>query len=206
MLRKQLRKIRSKRGIIRSAIDVNTWRAKPPTVDEVRPAHCVACKVASRVVGEPLSVHGHGTVERQINGPPAPNDKPRMLVVVVRRFQCQRCRAVMTVVPREVLHGVLYAASAVGLALFLYGVEGLSARAVRARLSLFPAQDASTPGWPTLRRWISRAESLWRLHRAPLPNASTRRRAERVAMELVAHAQIADEAVIRVFDGAVHAP
>lgn len=174
-------------------------------MDEARPAHCVACRVASRVLGEPLAVHGHGTVARQIRGPPVVGGKPDTDVVEARRFECQRCGAVMTVVPRDVLHGTLYAASAIGLALFLYGVERLSARAVRARVSLFPAQDASTPGWPTLRRWIARASSLWRLSRPPLPNASTRQSAERVAMELVTHACVAGETAIRVFDGAMRA-
>ena len=205
MLRTLLRKIRSKHGIIRSTLDVNTWRARPPTVDEVRPAHCVACKVASRVVGEHFAIHGHGFVQRQIRGPPSTDGTPTTDVIAVRRFECQRCGTVMTVVPREVLRGVLYAASAIGLALFLYGVEGLSARKVRERVSVFPALDASTPGWPTLRRWIARAESLWRMERAPLPSASTRQRAERAAMQLVAHAQVAGELAMRAFDGAVRA-
>lgn len=174
-------------------------------MDEARPAHCVACKVASRVAGERLAVHGHGTAERQIRGPPSVDGKPTIEIVDVRRFECQRCGAVMTVVPREVLHGVLYAASAIGLALLLYGLDKRSARAVRARVSIFPALDASTPGWPTLRRWIARAESLWRLERTSLPHASTRQRAERAAMQLVAHAQVAGEMAIRVFDGAVRA-
>lgn len=174
-------------------------------MDEVRPAHCVACKAASRVVGESLAIHGHGFVQRQIRGPPTVDGRPTTDVIDVRRFECQRCGAVMTVVPREVLRGVLYAASAIGLALFLYGVDGLSARKVRERVSVFPAQDASTPGWPTLRRWIARAESLWRLERAPLPNGSTRQRAERAAMQLVAHAPIAGKLAICAFDGAVRA-
>lgn len=174
-------------------------------MDEARPAHCVACKVASRVLGEPLAVHGHGTVSRQIRGPPTADGAPETSVVDVRRFECQRCGAVMTVVPREVLHGVLYAASAIGLALLLYGVDGLSARAVRARVCIFPALDVSTPGWPTLRRWIARASSLWRMERPPLPNASTRQLAERAAMELVTHAQAVGEAAVRVFEGAVRA-
>lgn len=174
-------------------------------MDDVRPAHCVACKVASRVVGEPLAVYGHGMSERQIRGPPTIDGTPTTDVIDVRRFECQRCGAVMTVVPREVLRGMLYAASAIGLALYLYGVDDLSARAVRARVSVFPALDASTPGWPTLRRWIARAESLWRLERASLPSASTRQRAERAAMQLVTHAQIAGEMAMRVFDGAARA-
>ena len=206
MLRnKVVKKVRSKHGIIRCQIDVKSWAANPPGVSDARPARCVACRVASRVHGEPLAVHGHGVVSRQIRGPPAVSGKPEVIVIDARRYQCQRCDAVMTVVPREVLHGMLYAASVIGLALFLYGVEGHSARAVRARLSIFPALDASTPGWPTLRRWIARAASLWRLNRPPLPNASTRQRAERAAMELVAHAQIADEIALRAFDGAVRA-
>jgi hypothetical protein len=162
----------------------------------------VGCKAPSRVVGEPLAIHGHGLVQRQIRGPPTTDGAPTTEVVGVRRFRCQRCGAVMTVVPREVLHGVLYAASAIGLALFLHGVEKLSARAVRARVSVFPALDASTPGWPTLRRWMARAESLWRLERAPLPGTSTRQRAERAAAQLVGYAQVAGDMATRAFDGA----
>lgn len=205
MLRNKLEKVRSNHGIIRSEIDVKSWVASLPSVSDVRPARCIACHVASRVVGERLAVHGHGTVLRQVRGPPTADGKPEVVVVLARRYECQRCSAVMTVAPRGVLHRMWYAASVIGLALFLYGVEGQSARAVRARLSTWPALDASTPGWPALRRWIARSSSLWRLVRPPLPNASTRQHAERAAMELVTHAQVAGEATLRVFDGAVRA-
>lgn len=203
MLRNKLEKVRSNHGIVQSEIDVKSWLASLPSVSDVRPAHCVECHAASRVVGERLAVHGHGTVERQVCGPLTPEGKPKVVIVLARRYQCQRCSAVMTVVPRGVLHRMWYAASAIGLALFLYGVEGLSAAAVRARLSTWPAQDASMSGWPALRRWITRAWSLWSLARQVLPDASTRQQAERAAMELVAHAQIAGDATSRVFDGAV---
>lgn len=205
MLRIKVNRKRSNHGIIRSTIAVKAWLTNPPSVSDVRPAHCIGCGVASRVIAEPLAVHGHGLVSRQIRGPPKVDGRPEVTDVDARRYECQRCGAVMTVLPREVLHGMLYAASAIGLALFLYGVTGQSARAVRERVSIFPALDASTPGWPTLRRWIARVSSLWRLSRPSLPNASTRQQAERAAMELVTHAQIAGEAVLCVFDGAVRA-
>lgn len=206
MLRKQrLKKVRSKHGIVVSEIDVKSWLADLPTVSQVRPARCASCGVASRPHGGNLAVHGHGLVSRQIRGPPDVDDKSEIVVVEVRRYECQRCGAVMTVVPRGVLHGMLYAAQAIALALFLYGVEARCAREIRARLCAWPAIGASATGWPSLRRWIARASSLWRSIRPSLPKASTRQRAERAAMTLVAHAQIGGDDVARVFDGAVRA-
>jgi hypothetical protein len=147
-------------------------------------------------------LHGHGVVERQIRGPPSPDAAPAVVVVHARRFRCQACSAVMTVVPREVLAGFWYAAPAIALALMLHGIEQRSARAVRGRVCAWPSGGAV--GWPTLRRW-ARSPSLWRSIRVAPANWSTRQRAERIATTLAASALVEGELALRVLDGAVRA-
>jgi hypothetical protein len=147
-------KDRSGGSVIQSALDIKAWQQNPPTVEQVRPARCVQCGAASCRVGYPLQLHGHGTRERQVRGPSAP-DKPAVLVVIMaRRYRCVVCGAVPLVVPREVLARRSYSASAIGLALALWGLLLLAPREVRRRCS--PATivgDAAATGWATLRRW-----------------------------------------------------
>ena len=151
-------KERSGGSVIQSALDIKAWQQNPPTVEQVRPATCVQCGAASSRVGQPLQLHGHGTRERQVRGPSAP-DKPAVLVVIkARRYRCVVCGAVPLVVPREVLARRSYSASAIGLALALWGLLLLPAREVRRRCS--PATilgDAAATGWATLRRWTRAA-------------------------------------------------
>ena len=111
----------------------------------------------------------------------------------------------MTVVPREILPRMLFAATAIALALALFGLEGRSARAVRTAVS--PLRRVGTPegGWKTMHRWIARAPSLWACIRKAPHEASSRMRAERAATTLAGHAA-ADTSLIRAaFAGAVHA-
>ena len=175
-------------GIIRSKIDVNTWLARAPTSSEVRPARCTCCGAAGRPTGGKLAIHGHGVRERQVRGPPKSGHRSAIVVVQVRRYQCQQCGAVMTVVPRAVLARMLYAATAIGLALALYGFEGKSAGEVRGAVSAWPVIGPSSTGWKTLRRWITRASTLWACVRESPASFTTRQRAERAAATLMAHA------------------
>lgn len=204
MLRTELQYARSNKGIIRSKIDVKTWVTSPPTVSEARPSSCTSCRAASRPTGEQLVVRGHGVCHRQIRGPPTVDGAPTIIVVVVRRYRCRACGAVMTVVPREVLPGFWYAAPAIAVALALYGVQGASAREVRRRVCAWPIVGTST-GWPSLRRWIRRSSSLWRCVRASPAQWSTRQRAERAATIVAAHAEQHGDLVERAFAGAAHA-
>ena len=73
-------------------------------------------------VGAPLVLHGHGTREREIRGPVAPGQPPVSVLVTVRRYQCQPCRVVLTVVPRSMLARRRYSAAAIAFALALWGL------------------------------------------------------------------------------------
>jgi len=124
-------------------------------------------------------------------------------VFLGRRYECQRCGAVMTVVPCEVLPRILFGASAIALAIALYALGGQSAREVRAAVSPWRAEGAT--GWKSLHRWISRASALWRCVREPPDGWSTRQRAERVAATLAAHARPRPLSEDAAFLGAAHA-
>jgi hypothetical protein len=89
--------------VIRAALGIKAWIAKTPCVDEVRPVQCVACKAASRPVGGPLVIHGHGLLARQVRGVLDVDSEPGTFLVWVRRYACQLCKAVMTVLPAEML-------------------------------------------------------------------------------------------------------
>jgi len=77
-----------------------------------------------------------------------------MVLIRLRRYQCQVCNAVITVVPREIRARRLYSASAIGFALALWALIEMAARAVRQRVN--PAKRvgfAAAAGWSMLRRW-----------------------------------------------------
>lgn len=110
-----------------------------------------------------------------------------MRVIMARRYRCRGCRAVITVVPRGVVARRHFRAEAIGYALWLFGVLGLSADAVRGRISDWSAPDAR---WRMLGRWLDAvaAGRLFPSVRA-WPAAWTRRQqAERVARTLEARA------------------
>lgn len=77
-----------------------------------------------------------------------------MVLVRVRRYECQPCGAVITVVPREVRSRRLYSAPAIGLALALWGLMRMATSAVRQKVN--PAKmvgGAAASGWAMLQRW-----------------------------------------------------
>ncbi|HEX9402352.1 MAG TPA: hypothetical protein VF912_19775, partial [Anaeromyxobacter sp.] len=88
---------------------------RPPAVDEVRPGRCPACEAPSRPGGA-LGLHGHGLRERHQWGPAARGGLPELIGILVRRYRCQQCGAVVVVVPRGVLRRRLYSATAIALA------------------------------------------------------------------------------------------
>jgi hypothetical protein len=96
---------------------------------------------------------------------------------------------VLTVLPRGLAARRQYAATAIGLALFLLGVVGLAVREVRERVSpLALSFEAGT--WATVRRWVRAIEQglLFGAIRASPAGFSLRKRAERAAMTLAAMA------------------
>ena len=127
----------------------------PPSVEEARPGRCPGCGAAARPVGGRLGLHGHGLRERQQRGPAAPDSAPVLRVVVLRRYRCVACAAVIAVVPRDVESRRHYSRPAIALALALWSLTSLPPAEVRRRISPWPVvgATAAAEGWVTLRRW-----------------------------------------------------
>jgi len=182
---------RSKSRIVHSALDVKRWIADPPSVEVARPGRCPVCGAAGRPAGGALGLHGHGLRERHQWGPAAPDGLPDLIGILVRRYQCQPCGAVVVVVPRGLLRHRLYSACAVALALALWGVAEHAPAEVRRRVSPFATVGATAAaGWACLRRW-SRAVRTGRLFpvvRALPVEATLRQVAARAATTLAAYA------------------
>ena len=202
---------RSNRTIVRSAIDVKTWLARVPSVEEVRPGQCPRCAAASRPVGRGLQIWGHGLRDRQSRGPLEPLGDPVEVTLRVRRYLCRPCRAVIVVVPLGVIAGRLFAAAAIGLALALFGVDGLPLREVRQRVNPWRRVGATAHGsWLAVRRWVRaiRDGRLFASVRQSPARFTARQVAERSAMTLAALAppSLAHEGIVqRVFAGAARA-
>jgi hypothetical protein len=177
--------------IVQAELDVKRWLADPPGVDEVRPGRCPACEAPSRPAGGALGLHGHGLRERHQWGPAAPGCLPELIGILVRRYQCRACGAVVVVVPRGVLRRRLYSAAAVALAAALYGVAGLAPAEVRAQVSPLRIVGATAAsGWASLRRWAGavRGGRLFPVVRALPADATLREVAARAATTLAAYA------------------
>jgi hypothetical protein len=154
--------------VIRAAVAIKAWIAQTPSVEEVRPTHCAGCGASSRPVGGSLNVHGQGLVARQVRGVLDVDGEPGVHVLAARRYECQRCSAVMTVVPAELLARRQYSGSSIALALHLWLVVGLADRVVRDRVCAWRARGRSARGWVQLYRWADQAARLFALPR-PVP-------------------------------------
>jgi hypothetical protein len=160
--------------VICTAVGIKAWVAKMPCVDEVRPAQCVACESASRPVGGTLVLHGHGLLARQVRGVVEVDGEPGAFMLWVRRYACQLCDAVMTVVPAGMLARRQYSASSIALALHLWLAVGLSDRVVRSKLCAWQLRGRNARGWAQLYRWADQAADLFALPR-PLATSPTGR-------------------------------
>jgi len=191
--------------VIRSAIGIKAWLEKTPHVDEVRPTHCGGCGAASRPVGEALAIHGHGLLLRQIRGVLSLQDQPGVVVVSVRRYACQRCRAVMTVVPAGMLARRQYSGPSIAVALYLWLLAGSSDRAVRARLWAWQVRGSNDRGWAQLYRWARQAASVFALpRRVPVLDAlyATARHGVLTLRALAPAALSGASTTLQIFEGA----
>ena len=102
-----------------------------------------------------MQLWGHGLRARQVRGPLAFGEDPDLVTVEGRRYQCQICEALIIVEPCSVLRYRHFSASAIVMALALFGLEGASAAQVRRRVSPWrTVGHAACRGWVTLHRWI----------------------------------------------------
>ena len=108
-------------------------------------------------------LHGHGLRERQVRGLLDPGERPALLVVPARRYACQRCGAILLVVPAAVAPRRLFDLATIAFALARWWVEGVASRAVREEVSpLRFVGDSARRAWSQLRRWGRRAVEILR--------------------------------------------
>ena len=140
-------------------------------------------------------------------GPTEPQGQPTELTVRCRRYLCVACSAVLLVVPCSMLPRRRYSASAIALALALYGIERAPPAQVRRRTSPFSKVGyRAATSWVTLGRWTDaiRAGQLFGQVR-PCPARFSRRQvAERAATTLGSRAPPPTDAslTVRAFNGA----
>ncbi len=182
----------SARGILHSEIDFKFWVDRVPGVDAVRPGRCPSCGSAARVPGRRLGLHGHGLIDRQAWGPAGAGKPPELVSLRLRRFRCTRCRAVLTVGPRDLESRRIYRLSAIAFALALWAIAMLTPEQVRQRVSPWRHRGPSAAGrWRMLGRWVdaalaSRLFSFVRLERS----GSRRDMAKRIARAIVSMSTI----------------
>lgn len=151
-------------------------------------------------------VHGQGLQRRQVRGLLEEDGVPGVFEFSARKYECQACRAVMTVVPRGVLPGRQYTAPSIALALWLWVAAGFSAVAVRGRVCGWGnAGRGGVRGWMQLHRWVRGAASIFALPRPINVAGTARETAFRVVMMVSALGSISCASMLsRVFSGASH--
>jgi hypothetical protein len=150
VLRTVVKEDRSRFGIVQIGISVKRWITELPSVERARPARCPRCGGANREPGKALGLHGHGLRCRQIRGPLTPEGPPEIAEVLLRRYRCQRCQAVIAVGPDGLLRRRFFTAMAIAVALATWSLGGQSAAEVRTRISPW-----SVVGATATRRWSS---------------------------------------------------
>ncbi len=168
-----------------------------------RPARCPCCASASRPLGVGLVLHGHGLRARLVTVARAYGSE--IVEILVRRYLCCGCGAVVVVAPAEVARRHLYTLCVIAAALAAWSHGGRPARLVRVEHGAFRIVGAAARGWRSLVRWTRGASRLWsRL--GPTSSASPRRAAHALCAKLSAFAplptgHVPDDAVA----GATHA-
>jgi hypothetical protein len=190
-------------GIVYSAVAVKKWAVEVPSAQQVRPGRCSKCGAGSQPPGQPLLLVSHGLRERQIRGPAESSGHPETRVVRVRRYRCRRCGGLTTVLPQGLTARRHYSASAIGLALCLHGLRGLSLGETRQRVCTWPL-GFETARWTTLSIWVAaigQGRLFPRVRPAPA-TASLRMRASRAAATLCAIALSGAGIETQAFEGA----
>jgi len=172
----------------------------PDPIDVVRPWRCDQC---GNVGGSRLLFHGNGVRTRQAVLPGLHWSKPaRIVVIVVRRFECTVCGAAPTVLPRGLLPRHLYSLFAIVHAFWLAVApplgSGLPDSEVCARQGVDRLADEGQRSgrrrWRSLARWAACARLWW--PNVAIAGATWRARAASLIAAFVAAGE-APAAVIR---------
>ena len=151
-------------------LDPRQWSIETiPDVELVRPANCPRCRSPGRTA-EKVNVHGHGKRERSVVVAPVldDDDDVELLECWVRRYECQCCGAVITVLPKGVLPRCLYSAAAIVTAFLLVAAEpvgeGLSEADAYDLQGMYRRRCWRTLDpyrWRSLDRWFGMAGRWW---------------------------------------------
>jgi hypothetical protein len=154
-------------------------------------------------------LHGHGLLARQVRGVLGIGEPAGVVTLWARRYACQLCRAVMTVVPAGMLTQRQYSGPSIAYALYLWLLGGLSDRRVREQVCAWQVRGRSARGWAQLYRWTRDAASLFALPRPAAALSDARESARRVLPILQALAPAAlggAPDVEQLFAGAARMP
>jgi hypothetical protein len=197
--------IRSRVRIVYWSIAVKYWAEFPPPVEAVRPSRCLGCGKGAYAADGSLLIHGHGVRGRVVQGPGESGKAVPVAELVLRRYQCQACGAVMHSAPGGVLRRCVYLGGAIAQALGRW-VDGAPAREVRAEVSGQRVLGATAAaGWASLGRWVRGASKLW--PRLPTQaRGSVRERATQVVAFLASYALVpSGQRTVDAMAGATHA-
>lgn len=126
-------------------------------MEAARPARCPCCKQAGRESAEKYGIHGHGLRSRVVLGQLDADGSRGVHEIVVRRYRCLSCGAILVVGPWDLLPRMLYSLVTVVVALACWAL-GSTKASVRAQLGAFAITGDSTKhDWRSLRRWASHA-------------------------------------------------
>jgi hypothetical protein len=183
-------------------------RRHDPRVEALRPAHCPHCGAASRPSGGPIQLQGHGCRCRVQLGPERPGAQPERRTVTVQRFLCTVCDRATQVAPRGVLRRRLYSATAIALALGLFGLLQQTHDQVRDAIAVGGAlrEPGEQQRWASLVRWSRDARAGALLEAAGPVAGPLRLTAARVALCIEGHGPRDLERLGRIFSGALEAP
>lgn len=131
---------------------------------------------------------GHGVTRRQVRGPLAFGECSGQIDVVLRRYRCRACGAILVVGPRGLLRRRWYGGGPIAGALASYA-SGSTTAAVRAITKpAGPLGPSSVERWITLVRWLDAAERGELFGGIDHGAGSRRAVAEHVALVLAARA------------------
>lgn len=162
----------SKYGILQFGPDIKFWLARVPGVGEARPRACPGCGAAG-LEDRRVRLQGHGMVIRWVRGVIRDGGEPQDLDVVLRRYRCRDCGAVVRVGPRGLVTHRRYTAPTILFALALWSIAEHPSMAVRRQVSPDRYQGATSAGqvWTTLLRWARTVS-----HRVPAGGPTCRTR------------------------------
>ncbi len=116
-------------------------------------------------------------------------ERTEIVEILVRRYVCLGCGAVVLVVPADIAWRHLYTRVVIAGALAHWSYAGFAAKAVRTTFGAFRIVGSAVTGWPSLKRWSRASTRLWPRLR-PIGEQTPRAAAYAASAQLSAFAPI----------------